>query len=135
METVRPEIIQWLFSERVVSEKDVMALAEGLLGRGVDENPSKALDTFLSDIRAVLLPYQLDIKRVHASEETEEFQWVLQNVMEDRIAQLATACSAEEIDCFKLLVPLLSASIWLIYGLSYGLFPALVNIKLQHWMP
>lgn len=58
----------------------------------------------LAEIRDTLLPYQLDIKRIRRHDVDDEMMWIIQNTVEDKIAELATSYSTEEISCFKLLV-------------------------------
>lgn len=106
----KTDILQWVLCQRVVLEKEAlarykdMALAPSPLmgGENLTDEGEEAI--LLAEIRDTLLPYQLDIKRVRRNDVNDEMVWVIQNTFEDKIAELATVYSAEEINCFKSLV-------------------------------
>ena len=99
MDSIKPFLLQWILAERVVLEQEALRLARDLM----QEDEDIGIDTLFAGARETLLSYHMDLQRIILPD-TNEYQWLFCNRLEDNISRLATVCSAEEIDCFKRLV-------------------------------
>lgn len=137
----KTDILQWILCQRVVSEREALVRYRDLSAPSLPADDDDALDEekgrLLAEIRDILLPYQLDVKRVRGDDGGDTVIWVIQNTAEDRIAELATLYSVEEINCFKSLVSNTGTggALLIIASCSCGSFPTLPSIKAPPWTP